>query len=336
MGYLDPASLYSLRQSSGVFCRLFGDNTFIRHHSDARGGIGWVPFATGSLAAPEQLRTARSLQRDMYCSSCLKIRNGPDWDARLADLQGKLYCDGCETHHLRFLFFPESIENHKRGVGKLLCVGRLGRVTLCSHSTSRTTTTWRMIDSMRSQPDKTVCTHPSHSPLNGTVKSKRVSPCPRLSLSRYGGVYECTLAYGWDLPLLKISQLNIPSLEAVREALTSQVTSGFPDHRVCKHITRGGYLRSFVWSGTCPCFSQRGRYIHPFSENSRDDCFCDRERYLNCKDCGAIFSWFLDAGRVVLMHRYVWNIHKPTSAAWLSLLDEGSYRDKLFRENIRQ
>ena len=43
--------------------------------------------------------------------------------------------------------------------------------------------------------------------------------------------------------------------------------------------------------------------------------------------CGAIYSWFLSAGNVMLMHRYVWKIHQPTSAAWLALLDEDSYKE---------
>lgn len=51
--------------------------------------------------------------------------------------------------------------------------------------------------------------------------------------------------------------------------------------------------------------------------------------------CGAIYSWFLSAGNVMLMHRYVWKIHQPTSAAWLALLDEDSYKEKSLVESNR-
>lgn len=335
MAHLDPPSMYALRQSSKVFVRLFSDNLFRRYHGHTRLATICTYFPMDSLTVREREETARCLQRDMYCKSCLATRHGPDWDTRLAALQEELFCQGCKTHHPRFLFFPESIEDHKRGVGRLLCVGRLGRVTLCSHSTSRTTTTWQTIESNAGVCDNTVCMHPSHLSSTGAKSRKGLSAFPRLSLFKTCSIAKCVLAYGWDLPVLDIDQLNLPSLEAIREALIRRVEQGFNNHALCKHISRGGYLRSFVLSSICPCFSLPGRYLHPFSKDSRHDCFCQRQRYLNCKDCGAMYAWFLDAGHVVLMHRYIWPIRKPTSAAWLAFLDENSYRGRLFGMDTR-
>lgn len=335
ISYLDPSSTYLLAQSSTLFRRLFGDRRFCRHHATTQRGSSCTTFAIRSLTVSEQAHTARILQRDMFCNVCLETRNGSDWDARLANLQELLYCHGCKREHPRLLFFPEDIEDHhERGFDKLFCVGLLGRVTLCSHSTYRTTTTWRTIESLSKGTDNIVCTHPSHRPPRRKGRLDGVSASPRLSLWK---IFKtgCDFAFGWDVPLLYIDQYNSPSLEAIHEALVELLKGNLNNQRVCKHVSRGGYLRSFVRSGVCLCFSQPGGYLHPFSKDSRNDCFCDRERYLTCKDCGASFAWYLDSGRVILMHRYVWEIERPTSSAWLAILDEDSYRNRLFVEDTR-
>lgn len=271
----------------------------------------------------------------MHCKSCIQTRNGPDWRSRLAHLQEELYCDGCRTQHPRFLFFPENIESHLKGCGLLSCVGRMGQVTLCSHNTPATTTTWGSIEVMKRTSDWTcwsVCTHSSHHSLRSQTKIKELPAYPRMMGSSMDG---CSLTYGWDLPLLDVSQQSVPTLEMIQKALVSLVERGFDNHRVCKHISRGGYLRSFVASSVCQCFSTPCKHLNPFSTFPGQDCLCERQTYLNCKDCGAIYAWFLRDGHVALMHRYVWDIYGPTTAAWLSLLNEDSYRGKLFTENTR-
>lgn len=335
MEHLDPASLYLLRQSSAVFLRLFGDNIFLDYHTDVQRARNYKPFAINSLTTLEQGEAAKSLQRGLYYNLCLEARNGLDWDARLVGLQKILYCNGCTAKHLRFFFYSESIENHKRGLGKLLYVGRLGQVKLCSHSTCQTTATWETIESNPGWLDTIVCTHMSHCPLEGRMSRQGVPAAPRLDISQTCCIATCRLAYVWDLPLLYIDQFNIPSLEAVHEALITLIEGNLNNQMVCKHILRGRYLRSFVRSGICPCFSRPGRLLHPFPKDRRYDCTCDRERYLSCKGCGAMFAWFLDDGHVVLMHRYKWDIDKPTGAAWLALLDEESYRHHPFGEDTR-
>ena len=157
MRYLDPGSLCLLRQSSAVFCRLFGDKLFLKFQDETPKHT-FVRFAIGRLTAMEQEVASRNLQRDMYCDLCLKTRNARDWDMRLAKLQEKLFCDGCKRYHARFFFFPENIQIHVEGRGQLLCVGRLGRVTLCSHSTPQTTTAWRTIETISGYEDNIVCT----------------------------------------------------------------------------------------------------------------------------------------------------------------------------------
>jgi hypothetical protein len=100
-------------------------------------------------------------------------------------------------------------------------------------------------------------------------------------------------------------------------------------------LIKNGHLRSFITSGICECFTQPGHRLHPFSKDQQPDCFCDRQRYLTCKDCGAACAWFLDAGRLGLSYRYIWDIDEPTSASWLAFLDQDSYRDRLFKEDTR-
>ena len=283
MRYLDPGSLRLLRQSSAVFCRLFGDKSVLKFHDETPKNT-FVRFATGRLTAMEQEVASRNLQRDMYCDLCLQTRNASDWDMRLAKLQEKLFCDGCQKDHARFFFFffPENIQIHEEGRGQLLCVGRLGWVTLCSHSTPQTTTAWRTIENISGYRDNTVCTHPSHRPLGGKMNEEGVSASPRMSLFYMGGYSGCEIAYGWDLPLLDLDQNCIPAQESIHEALIELLEGNLMSHRVCKHILRGRYLLSFVRSGICLCFSKKDRYLHPFTMNSRLDCFCDRQRYLTC------------------------------------------------------
>ncbi|KAL2205180.1 hypothetical protein CC79DRAFT_982671 [Sarocladium strictum] len=130
------------------------------------------------------------------------------------------------------------------------------------------------------------------------------------------------LAYWWDLPLLDIDQGNTPSLSTVHEAMRELLDEALYSHKVCKHLMQNGHLCNFINSGICECFTRPGHYV-PSLDNEAPDCFCDHQRYLTCVDCGAACTWYLrKGGQLGLSYRYIWKTEKPTSAAWLSFLDE--------------
>lgn len=329
MELLEPADLYLLRQVSSGFARLFGDRTFARHHESNRTRCGLPSFAIESVSENQRQAVASCIQKDLYCRACLEARCSPNWTRRLSTLRDLLHCDGCDRKHPKFLFYPEDIAAHEQGSGQLLCVGRLGRVSLCSHRTPRTTATWRTYVSIKYSRDRSVCTHPSHQPGSSVYKKFTYSAFPRMELSVRG------LFYWWDLPLLDMDKESMPSLDAVHDALHALLDSALNSHKVCKHMLQNGNLRSFIRPGICKCFVRAGHCVRPFSKNERPDCFCSRERYLTCVDCGSACAWYLDKGQLGLSYRYIWKIDQPTSAAWLAFLDQDSYADKLFKENTR-
>ena len=327
MEYLDPTDLYILRQTSSVFARLFKDRLFAKYHGYKETRNGHVHFSMASLPKARRRALVARLQRDMFCTTCIEARYSSNWASRLSALQEMVHCDGCERSHPKMFFFAEDIVNRKTGCEQLLCVGRLGRVSLCSHRTPRTTATWRSFPTYGH--DISVCTHPSHQPVNSVRKNSTRSALPWMTLS------SSNLAYWWDLSLLELDQGDMPALDAIQEALCELIGNALYSHRVCKHLTRDGRLRNFVRSGICECFTRLGHCPQPFTKDETPDCFCDRERYLTCRDCGAACAWFLEAGLLGLSYRYIWDIKKPTSPAWLTFLDEDSYRDQLFKEDTR-
>ncbi|KAK0384584.1 hypothetical protein NLU13_8670 [Sarocladium strictum] len=338
---LDAGSLYLLRQTSAFFMRLLEDEAFRRTYHQNEIGEAFAPYALGSMSNREQQETARLLQRDMFCRGCRDAQARPDWDARLAFLEEKLFCKGCSEEHPRFLFPSQSAtdRDHEQAEG-LLCIGRLGEMSLCRHRSAQTRLSWDMMvnrEGSRWTACSTVlvCSHPSHRPAIEKPPPRGLSASPHLHIIRptsdvFG--YE----YGCDTPILDMEQRNMPTLSGIREALL-EIVSHDPAHArvVCTHLERRGRLRDFVRSGVCACFTEPGRLLRPFSNDTAHDCSCERERYLACEDCGAEYAWCLAAGRVSLCQRYVWLIQRPISPSWILRLDEGSYGHLLFTESTR-
>ncbi|KAL2208383.1 hypothetical protein CC79DRAFT_1320014 [Sarocladium strictum] len=144
----------------------------------------------------------------------------------------------------------------------------------------------------------------------------------------------CKIAYAWDLSLLDIDPQNPPTVDSLRQTLLSILEDRLKTVKACEHVPKGRHLVHFIQQGICSCFTHPGQYIHPFSEDSRDDCYCMRRRDLTCNDCGAVYAWYLAAGHVMLLHRYVWNVHMPTSPAWYALLDQDSYQDRFLGRQL--
>lgn len=351
LGYLNPSTLYLLRQTAHVFARPFGDKTFLQYHGPSRNTGGGVTFSLQSLTTAEEEDVAKLLRRDMYCRSCYRMRTSQSWDARLTELRQPCHCIGCAVPHPKFLFFPQDVMQ-KRESPVLRCVGRQGHVSLCHHKSAGTVTPWRDGISLLPQDpnDQRWCWHVSHCavgekgwrsifavpliPIEWWQRTgANISAFPRMLWLRQG--HKGGIAYGWDAPLLDIAQLNTPTLESVQKTLMESLDGALKGLSGCKHARRDGHLRQFVRSSICACLIQRGRHLEAFSKQPTHDCLCDRERYYNCPDCGGRFGWHLEAGRVTLMHRYIWNFSQPTSAAWLFLLDEDSYVKKLFTRGTK-
>lgn len=351
MEHMGVPGLYLMRQTSSGFARMFHCREFVEYHSRdwwPQTGRAFVPFRHNMHPEEEEV-IAASLQRDLFCDSCLETRRGAVGRQHLAYLFEKIFCDGCKEDHPRFLFAPASIENKmRRGAGvHLVCIGRQSWISLCRHKGGPNTGTWtEIVEKGRDFGlDLWACKHPSH--LYRLPKCEddsdyvKISGCPRFTFhnEQDGGVLRpYKLAYGWDLPLVDIDQICLPTADEVREFLSRLVRGGFAGYNVCSHFARDEHrhLRAFVETGICNCFTQPQCHIHPFSSNSARSCQCGRsETYVECRDCGAFYSWHVSSGRITLVYRYTWAFWKPTSPPWLALIDEESYREDIFVEETK-
>lgn len=142
-----------------------------------------------------------------------------------------------------------------------------------------------------------------------------------------------TIKIGWDLPLLDIDSRDPPSLEGIRDTLQQLIVGGaLRNHKTCPHMADGKALSEFISAAVCDCFRKPGRSKTPDiglfegtpCECSRhwNGCARSRKQFLTCEGCGALYTWALTSGRITLIYRYSWSVYKPTSPAWLSLLDD--------------
>lgn len=228
---------------------------------------------------------------------------------------GKVLCHGCGDKHPRFLFSPQSIHDYQNNHGELLCIDWLGYVSLCCHKTPRTQITWAITrddtQNWNNKTDECICTHYFHRPLTEVKLRQHISASPRLIVLK--GNDSTSLRYGCDTPLLDIDQRYTPMPEQIQEAVLTIFGDENSTYSVCRHVKSRELHRKFVRSGICACFAKPGQTLAPFSKDPRYDCFCERERYLTCGDCGAVHAWQLEAGRVHLVHRYIWVTCDPTS-----------------------
>lgn len=328
MHYLDPESIYSLRQTSWLFTQLIEDREFSQYLRPHCAGDNFLRFAASCLSTEQRDHLAKTLWRDMLCRSCHETRNGRGWERRLEHLREQLYCQGCSALHSRFLFFPQDIHDSERGLRDLECVGRRGRVHMCAHQTAQGYL-WHEVESHQNLD----CQHSAHQPFPAIKFSRVLSHFPRQRVFPISGRRNINSAC--DTPMLDIARGSMPALADVQESLIASLSRGLMSTSVCRHLQRRGRLPGFVRSGICECFAKAQGDIHPFPPVRLPNCPCRREHYLTCADCGAVCAWSLEAGRIYLSFRYDWVAVIPTSPQWLLFLNEESYVSQLFREESK-
>lgn len=339
MGYLPASSLYCLRQTSTRFMLLFGTKELDKFHQVYGAFSVYTGFNMDVLSAAEKNAVANSLHHEKYCASCLAAEESGALESRLEMLRRLRHCDGCNRLHASALFLPEGQEEDGAGSG-LQCIGRLGHITLCNHRSCRPTT-WRDVcqdvtpSRCRTTRHSLVCTNQSHQPESDSrhVYYFAGSAFPRL-IAQDSAVHPSVfqIGYGWDLPLLKIGDdyIFFPTVASIQRALSEVVLNAFNEHKLCPHISADKEIQTFIQRGICKCFSSRS-LILPYSEHNL--CKCQRQATLECRICGAVYTWHMGASHVILSFRYVWHIQRPTSPGWLGLIDQ-EFKKKLFtKEN---
>lgn len=292
MSHLPRQSLWCLRQTSTVFLSAFEARPFQHLHGELGLRDRYVPFSMKRVTRAERAKMANFIQTDRdsialghesetetetehesdsespqawtatpeYCSPCVDVQNHGGRDPNLISLRKTYFCDGCKERHAGIFFPPESIEMHDHGGGaQLICFGRTGRVTLCSHNPQHTVT-WQAIEQrIPSCGDsyRVACTHRSHEPRpERLVWETSGSSFPRLLLARDPKSSKIHLTLGWDLPMLDIDPKNTPSTAAIRRTLATLLDNALGNHKLCRHMTDGRrpQFRAFAYSGICRCF----------------------------------------------------------------------------------
>jgi hypothetical protein len=201
-----------------------------------------------------------------------------------------------------------------RGQGELICIGRTGKVALCSHEDL----SWHRLKKDLYNEKTAMCTHHTHYREVHSEVNAFGSPAPRLRL----GDIHFHLTLGWDLPLLQIDLEHRPTLGGIRKKLVEILSNDniFRDHRPYRHMRDGKQIRSFIRRTVCECFRKSGSAME-YTSNKIKECSCTRQLHLDCAECGAAYALFLVGGCLTLSYRFAWNIWKPTSPAWVGMLD---------------
>lgn len=334
MTHLPPSSLYLFRQSLTIFLRIFDDRAFHLYHGKLHIKTQRTEFRLDSIPSDEREDIPPLLHSSLYCSQCLDSRHSEEHASKMTRLDQMIFCHGCRENHARILFSPKSIERYNNGAEEHICIGRLGRVTLCSHAFHQPVTwkteqrhanpprgflrapslswsgnwTWQTVDDYdymsRNVWKLVVCTDRSHRASGKWENNFGISSFPRLLLR--GQSQHCLIDVRWDVPLLDINPGRRPTAQAIRETLSSLVGGAFSNHKPCKHISASRHIRDFVHSGICECFALPSNPVY-LSHDSPDPyynkdraCSCPRQRYLECRDCGAFYSRHLIANRIFL------------------------------------
>ncbi|KAG6037288.1 hypothetical protein E4U41_005230 [Claviceps citrina] len=287
------------------------------------------------LSAADKKAVADALHHDAYCVSCLAAEEDGTLATRLGALRRPRYCWACDEGHPTVLFLPEDLDKHDRDLTKLVCVGRAGHVTLCNHHRCNTIT-WEHMENLVGQANRdreqaSACVDRSLEPYwRRTIRQEQTagSAFPRLiaqciSQASQRPIFD--LGYGWDLPLLQVPDLPWTPrvlarlLPVVHDKLSSLVVGALRNHKLCPHISAETDLPLYIRSGICRCFLDS--LLHEFPVSILKNCKCKRKITLDCRVCGAVYIWHFVAGRIILSLRYIRKIQRPTSLAWLALLD---------------
>lgn len=349
MRHLTPGSLWSFRQSSPRFMRLFETGkTFKRYHDDPQSQDPYLPFKVEAMSNAQRRIASRFIRRDRerkeeeekfggYCASCVEVLKCGECDPKKMRLRETRYCYGCKRRHMCVFFTPKSIEQYDGGtLAELHCVGRTEKVALCSHELA-TPLTWANVEG-RSIDGKlgVSCEHVSHRPTLGDERTWHKEHYPHFSAKEHPlGRGFSIIEAGWERPLLDIDPENPPTLEDMRKAMEGLLEGAFLQIKPCQHMSNGQQLREFVHAGTCKCFCDpnihrrfpRHEFWIPLDswDSPNDDvkktlCSCSRKEYLECRECASTYAWLLECGRITLSYRYTWGVMQPTCYGWLNLL----------------
>ncbi|CAG9981985.1 unnamed protein product [Clonostachys byssicola] len=295
MKSLAPVSLWSLRQASALFRTLFDDRQFSPFHDTAGLYDAHMNFSTDFMSQEERREARAMLQPKRRCTACTRVYLRGEFEPAMIKLRELRFCHACGEKHATIFFPHESIE---RGDENLVCIGRLGKWELCSHTEP---IMWDSLKDVLPVPNIEKyggCPHPVHQPRSEETSTK-YSSFPRLHIIRWSSPTDShtTIKIGWDLPLLDIDSRDPPSTAGIRSTLQQLIVGGaLRNHKTCPHMADGKVLSDFISAAVCDCF---------------------RKPY-----CGALYTWALTSGRMTLIYRYSWSVFKPTSPAWLNLLDD--------------
>lgn len=158
MQSLPPESLWSLRQSSVLFTKLFNTCAFRKIHGKPRPKDRHMPFHFRAVAEDQRKEADRLIQLDKsvmgfggkpitHCSASTEVlKRGENYSIKVK-LRQTRFCDGCKERHA--CIFPplENMRRHDQGVEghQLICIGRLGAITLCPDDLAMPIT-WKSIE----------------------------------------------------------------------------------------------------------------------------------------------------------------------------------------------
>ncbi|KAM7212141.1 hypothetical protein V8F06_012466 [Rhypophila decipiens] len=210
--------------------------------------------------------------RGKRCDSCHDYQQSGRAEEILSRFSRRVWCSGCKEEHALILFSATQrcMPEHTR-----ICIGREGRIRLCSHeavSWEDIHRTPRIFEDSQSRRLLRSCTHQSHhSPETNLFKSLAV---PKLLISKGFGIHNIIIS--WSSPVFDLDP-DEPDLlirkQDIRDHLNSQTTPTLFKHSLCPHVAvNDGQLLLPFEPNQCGCFDQE-----PVSETSE---------YLGqCHDC---------------------------------------------------
>jgi hypothetical protein len=132
MERLDFASLYTLRNVSRVFLRLFGAMCFQQYRYGQLPSYIW-PTPMPAILNSRFLVLRSWIQRGKYCATCLVSRDARERGGMVSAFEmAYLHCSGCKLDHQAHLF---SAAQRRAPPQERICIGREGYVRLCEHKT---------------------------------------------------------------------------------------------------------------------------------------------------------------------------------------------------------
>ncbi|KAM7204248.1 hypothetical protein V8F20_003661 [Naviculisporaceae sp. PSN 640] len=210
----------------------------------------------------DQLANLLARDRGRRCDACHEYQESGQIEKTLWLLRHPLWCSGCRKYH-PLLFF--SAKQRETSPDQRICIGREGKVRLCSHESL----TWAQLHSAArsakySADPVTIksCSNKSHN----SPKSWWRSPIfPELALlhktSSVTARYSVHIT--WTSPVFDLDS-NVPiRKENIRDCLASQEKESYLfEHAFCPHVTNNdGQLLLPFEPNQCVCFESHEETI---------------------------------------------------------------------------